>query len=554
MRFVGMAMASGYPIEIPILIRSLAACMLGPEPSGYLPLEFDFKVLQALDAGTAIGDPSALVDSYAHAWWLSMSPPSGDKVLGSDTLEECLGTHRKFIKYTPTTTTFEKPTYTWGRGLSKPSAEGSGCEKCRPMKAILTSACDELRQLRLMVDGLETHFDSERQQSNRRAGGAHALFTSAEMKAMEAGQFPTDAETGLGQQVPSATLSLVPGGIRKPKKGPEVVRRVRQAAKEELLEFQSRPNMKWTWGVNLDLKDLEDLMGSKYNEQLEGSHSGYDSDLPDGSVTGSDSPAPGPMHSLPNFDELSKDVIDPPNLLPADIPHLFQHHPLGGTGVPGSALAHMVEQRKIKAEKRRQMKSKVAMPLHMRPKTPDLEITTFTVAAPSAELGTPFMTPIRREAATYGVRRPKRDPPIHELPSRLPEQASAASNISSLESIVSDIDNITLPVLPPHVPVYYQTPATVTDRDHPATSDISPELQDLPYSPTTQYINRRRRINIFLDDEMDIDIPHAGRPAIDVHSMADAWRSSEEPPASYQPTGLSTPTYWPRLGRLRQRA
>jgi hypothetical protein len=94
------------------------------------------------------------------------------------------------------------------------------------MRAIVTAACDELRELRQVVDSLESFFDMEYELSNRRAAGAYSLFTLAELKGMKEGEIAVDAETGIQQANPSAQPQLVAGSVRQPKKGPEVVKRV----------------------------------------------------------------------------------------------------------------------------------------------------------------------------------------------------------------------------------------------------------------------------------------------------------------------------------------
>ena len=97
MRYIGAAAATGYPLEIPILTRSLAACMFTTPTAKQMILDMDFKVLQALDAGTAIGDPSALVEKYACAWWLRLAAPREDGyVLDTVTMHECLRKHRQY--------------------------------------------------------------------------------------------------------------------------------------------------------------------------------------------------------------------------------------------------------------------------------------------------------------------------------------------------------------------------------------------------------------------------------------------------------------------------
>jgi hypothetical protein len=199
MRYIGMAATTGYPSEIPILTRSLVAS-IGLITQGFLPLALTFKLLQILDAGTTLTDPSALVPEYAcdSAWHHCTNPKS----LASTTSIIAQTSSKKTKKNKPIVTTFEKPAYTWGQGLFETPAEPSTCEKCQPMRAIVTAATDELRELCLIVDTLETHFNMEWELANRSAGGAHALFSSAALKETEAGQLLTDAVTRLQQQVP----------------------------------------------------------------------------------------------------------------------------------------------------------------------------------------------------------------------------------------------------------------------------------------------------------------------------------------------------------------
>ena len=81
-----------------------------------------------------------------------------------------------------------------------------------------------------------------------------------------------------------------------------------------------------TW-VDLNVEDLRDLLGGRYNDCLEGSHSGYDTDLVDGTVTGSHSPEPSnPTMKAAAFEELSGDIIVPPDLPPDKIPTIFHHY------------------------------------------------------------------------------------------------------------------------------------------------------------------------------------------------------------------------------------
>jgi hypothetical protein len=119
-------------------------------------------------------------------------------------------------------------------------------------------------------------------------------------------------------------------------------------------------------------------MGSRYHGRLEQSHSGYDTDLPDGTVTGSHSEYPGPLPSRPVFNELSPDIKELVELASEDIPHIFQHYPLRQTGAPGTALARMMEQKMANHGHQRGRKTDNL------PVVPMPDMTLFTVPKPSA--------------------------------------------------------------------------------------------------------------------------------------------------------------------------
>jgi len=66
--YIGTAAAIGEPINIPLIIRALAADYYqhGREQ---LRIVWDDEFLLSLDAGTGKDDPTAIVESYLYAWW-----------------------------------------------------------------------------------------------------------------------------------------------------------------------------------------------------------------------------------------------------------------------------------------------------------------------------------------------------------------------------------------------------------------------------------------------------------------------------------------------------
>jgi len=213
------------------------------------------------------------------------------------------------------------------------------------MHGIVTGVTDELRDLRSMVDGFETYLDVERRLVERRASGLHGLLEAAEIKDMATGGVGRDAETGIEQRTPDALRQFVPGTIRRPRKGPEAIRRFRDASEADLLAFQSRPNLKWTWGSDLEITDLKDLLGSGFNNALDGSHSGYDTSLEVGYLTGDFSdtiPFSDSDDDHPVFDLLSPDIIEPRELDPNEVPTLFYSFPFARRYSPDKDLVENI--------------------------------------------------------------------------------------------------------------------------------------------------------------------------------------------------------------------
>jgi len=281
------------------------------------------------------------VDRYKFDWWHSTSPPFPTEILCSPTLSQCLETHRQFTTQFESVTTFEKQSYLWGRGLHLDGPGDEQCRVCPQLRAITVGAYDKFRQLWQMVDALETQDDVERDLTNCGTASFHAMFEAAVVKETEADGLPFDSLSGICQEW--AAVKDIFGMIRQPKKGPEIVRRVREAAEHDLQHFQSRPELKWTWGVDLDRADLVDLAGAAYNGKLEEANSGYNTELADGTKTGEDSP--DPVHPTPGatFEALSPDIMDIRLLADGEIPHHFNFYPLRKRWDPPVELGEILE-------------------------------------------------------------------------------------------------------------------------------------------------------------------------------------------------------------------
>ena len=371
-----MAAATGFPLEIPILTRSLIASLFQTHDQDDAAVGLDLDLLMVLDAGTPPNDPSALVSEYRYNWWHGVRPPVPGNILWSGTFLECITLHRKLIPPVPAVTSFEKLAYMW-RNIRR--ATGSLCAVCPQVQAVAIAACEQLQTLRQQVDAFETCYDMERELANRRASGLHALFGSALIKETDDVAHPYDAETGI--QAPAPALMDVSGTIRRPRKGPEVVERVRAQAARELVEFQCRPNLKWTWGADLEIEDLPDMAGAVYNNKQHWSHSGYDTELADGSVTGIDTPPPSPPGKRWRCDALSSDIMDVPALTEDQIPAIFNYYPLSRRIADSNTeFMETLERRYSKDRVGRQDSEPAAV--IARVATPELPIQSYTVPTP----------------------------------------------------------------------------------------------------------------------------------------------------------------------------
>ena len=469
---VGMASATGFPIDIPILTRSLAASIFKTRVDAGEPFGLDFSILKTLDAGTPAGDPSALVDRYKFDWWHSTSPPFPTEILCSPTLSQCLETHRQFTTQFESVTTFEKQSYLWGRGLHLDGPGDEQCRVCPRLRAIAVGAYDEFRQLRQMVDALETQYDVERDLTNRRTASFHAMFEAAVVKETEADGLPFDSSSGICQE--RAAVKEVFGMIRQPKKGPEIVRQVREAAEHDLRHFQSRPELKWTWGVDLDRADLVDLAGAAYNGKLEEANSGYDTELADGTKTGEDSP--DPVHPTPGapFEALSPDIMDIRLLADGEIPHHFNFYPLRKRRDPPVELGEILERYYRKQAEPGGQRLDFQNIVSRLP-TPDLEITDYMVP----------------------------DLPI----SHLPQSLDSVSVDENHMDITLDWDK-TAPV-----PVFWETP--LPSSLPPFSRSASEDIRQLGSSPLDARSARSRPAPEYTDSEDEI----RPRPLTDTFSL-----------------------------------
>ena len=96
MSWIGTTASISLVIDVLILLWSLADSLADVDLD-QLPFRFHSSLLAMLDDGVAMDSPSCLVPSYACDWWRHVREPDPGRILGIDTLDECLDRYWQYI-------------------------------------------------------------------------------------------------------------------------------------------------------------------------------------------------------------------------------------------------------------------------------------------------------------------------------------------------------------------------------------------------------------------------------------------------------------------------
>lgn len=251
-----MAAAIGHPIDIPIVIRALAADFRRWEPGTDFP--FDGAFLVSLDAGTEHDDPAKIVTSYQNPWWSARKDPPTEDLLNSHNFTDFINHHRSVSQIPPPVPNpLHKPSYTWSRGVTFGSAPPKlDCDRCRLYRAITISALDELRDLRHHAHALEVRYAANSASTSRRAANFYQLYET----------------------------SLLKDSYKRPKTVPKHPKfspdEIRTRAEKELRRLEQLPKLKWTSGFPLSPEEV--IIALKPHSHSGPVHSGYVTSLPPG--------------------------------------------------------------------------------------------------------------------------------------------------------------------------------------------------------------------------------------------------------------------------------
>lgn len=346
MTYTGLATAIGLDVDVPHIIRLLASDLY--QARGRRDrADFSQSLHLYLDSGTAVPVPHR----FAKCWWRVNRDPVSEEVLGPQTIDECLKTHRKHQEeiekkrkaedapagplawvdervLQPGPSRLEVPAVLLSQGaVTLRENMMPNCPSCVPNRDAALEAFTKnqkhVRRLKVVRDA----FQERRDAAARRAAGFLKLYEAAIAKEVnEDGEYPVQQSTSMEDRVTTRSK-----GKRSDisQNESETFRRselVRQRAEEELQSLIDRgPGPQWSAGPKLDLHDIRGLL--QFGPAVRGGeHSGYHLDHPTGRMTGSDSEqlsAPNSKARSAYSDTIEKDE-PAPDLATEDIPRLRQ--------------------------------------------------------------------------------------------------------------------------------------------------------------------------------------------------------------------------------------
>ena len=394
-----MATSIGRPIDIPVLIRTLGHDLyrVGLQSTGFRP---NLDLLTYLDgniSNSGPDDPHLRVTTFHLPWWTGSEVPSREtSYLSFMTIRRALIVHydqvHEFDTTLPSHPAVNKPPYKWHQSIR--SADSPDCSRCRLYRAVPLGALESLREIRNIIHAHEMANQAERDVAMRRASGFRQLFEAVlhkekmGMSIFDPGSGPkpnmepkSTPQTTQPQIIDLTDGSIVPDRIVPPGTGEctsgnhtsatgtgDPLKSLKRDLKAVMMAMAG-PSKKWTWGVELDLTDLQGMVrGIDRGSEL--SHSGYDTELGSASISSTFSdymqqPYVSPRES--KFDDVSSDVISIRSLRPHEFPIAFRLPPLNYLSAcdtdsePDSAIK-VFEQKAVLKAKKKVMQAEIELP------------------------------------------------------------------------------------------------------------------------------------------------------------------------------------------------
>lgn len=270
-----MATAIGLDVEVPHIIRLLAAHLYRARANGDR-LELDQSIDLYLDGSPVVPIPVV----FAKSWWRVNRDPVTEEVLGPQTIDECLKTHRKCQITIQKEREAEDAAADPGSSLDAPldlqamphppmphdllsrqavtmlGTMTAACPSCLPNRnAALKAFTKDQKHVRRFKAARDA-FQEQRDAAARRAAGflkLHEAAVAKEFKDIEG--YDAQAHAGIRK----GTSRRGKGKRRSDTSQQSAL--VRERAEQELqLSTVQKGDAKWAVGPGLDLDDIRDLL------------------------------------------------------------------------------------------------------------------------------------------------------------------------------------------------------------------------------------------------------------------------------------------------------
>ena len=280
-------------------------------------------------SSNGLDDPALGIVTFHLAWWTSPNTPTGNtSCLCSATIKSALNHYRRQLaaalktigvphRIRDLSEELNKPSYTWHSSINDDDLPNN-CTRCRLYRAVALGAVDQVRDVYNMVHGCEVASGAEKDIAIRRASGFNELYDAVLSKEC----IPVDSGSGSGPEQGDESGSGLKG---KGKEKQQPVPEVKKLSKWVWNKIMEGGAGRWTWGADLTEEDLRQLIrGADQEEPFP--HSGYDDDLPSGSLRSVTSEALDAAQLEDwndkdlQFDDLSSSIRAIPELRTPDIP------------------------------------------------------------------------------------------------------------------------------------------------------------------------------------------------------------------------------------------
>jgi len=300
MSIIGLAVAVGHVVDIPIITHSIAESLGSTTEDFVMLIEAD--LLEILDAGIDSESPACIDTQYACNWWDQADEPEGKYVLCVETVVYCLEVHDECqaasanpellisgLELGLGSGSASAPKLIPSTAKSKELAiavEGqSRCSSCPSLCLEIVRLQEALQNCGTYASTMSTMFEHNWDVSMRRVAGFHTLHQMAILKELDSENIPHSVP------FPSITQPL---GTTARKRAADIIA---TRAKTDLEHLMALPPVshKWTWGVDLTEAKVLSIEHMRYKARRN-SHSEYNLSLPDGGVN-PHSPSAMPVHS-----------------------------------------------------------------------------------------------------------------------------------------------------------------------------------------------------------------------------------------------------------------